>query len=214
MKNCESDDRIDAYLLGRMSEEERTAFEEHYFNCSSCFTAVSERQVLISVIRSRGGEIFPESESAALPEVSRAGKFSRAITPHRWAYAAIAVALVLLVIGLIPRRGPAPPHFVLDGEEVLRGESLTLVSPSNDILGAPQAFEWKPLPDAAEYKVSLYDEALIWSITTKDSRSPLPEEIKAKLVPGRRYSWQVKAFSPQGQLLALSAKYYFQVASN
>jgi hypothetical protein len=213
MQTCFSSDKIDDYLLQRLTEEEARAWEEHYFNCPDCFRDMSEREELMAVIKSRGPEIFDEPRASAWTEPSRVEKFLNFFTPRRWVFVSLAViALIVIVFGVMPRQRPAPPHFVLDGEEVLRGETLTLISPVIDVTEPPPVFEWKTLPDADEYKVSLYAETLIWSVTTKNNSVALPEEIKAQLAPEQKYSWQVKAFSLQGQLIAVSSRLHFQIS--
>jgi hypothetical protein len=211
MKNCFSDEQIDAYLLKRMDEEEARSFEEHYFNCPRCFDEVARRDELIRVIKTRGREIFAGASPAAAR--SRATRVWSFFTPRQWAFVSLTVAALLVVIFVgLPRSRPAPPHFVLDGEDILRGESLTLISPVIDIKGAPASFEWKALDGAAVYKVSLYeDSGLLWSDETRDSRLAVPESVKARLVPGHRYSWQVKAFSPQGLLISVSSRVQFEI---
>ncbi len=211
MSNCFSGEAIDAYLLKRMNEEEARSFEEHYFNCPRCFEEVARREEIIRVIKTRGGEIFarPAPETRPSPAARVLGFF----TPRQWAFVSLTVAaLVVIVFAGLPHSRPAPPHFVLDGEDILRGESLTLISPVIGVKGAPASFEWKALEGAAVYKVSLYEGSmLLWSDETRDSRLTVPEDVKARLVPGRRYSWQVKAFSAQGLLVSVSSRVQFEI---
>ncbi len=212
MKNCFSDEAIDAYLLERMSEEEARSFEEHYFNCPKCFQEVARREELIRVIKTRGAQIFsgPAPEAPPSPAARVLGFF----TPRQWAFVSLTVvALLVIIFAGIPRSRPAPPHFVLDGEDILRGESLTLISPVIDVKGAPASFEWKALEGAAVYKVSLYEGSkLLWSQETRDKQLAVPEDVKSRLLPGRRYSWQVKAFSAQGQLVSVSSRVQFEIS--
>jgi hypothetical protein len=213
MKKCFKDNEIDMYILGRLPEDEARVFEEHYFNCPRCFQRVAEREELVSVIKARGDEIFVRSSIAEAEKPSWVHKVLDFFTPRQWVFVSLTVlALLVIIFGFMPRQRPPAPHFVLDGEDVLRGESLTLISPMIDIKGTPASFEWKALEGAAEYKVSLYGQTLIWSATTKDSRMSLPPEVKAKLVPGQKYSWQVKAFSPQGLLVAVSSRVHFAIS--
>lgn len=213
MKNCFADEDIDAYLLRRMSEEEIRSFEEHYFNCPRCFQEVAARDELIRVIKSRGPEIFNEPSPAFVPKPSRTHQVLGFFTPRQWAFVSLTViALLVIIFAGIPRSRPAPPHFVLDGEDILRGESLTLISPVIDIRGTPASFEWRSFEGAAEYKVSLYEGTTsIWTAVTKDDRMVIPEDVKAKLAPGHRYSWQVKAFSREGGLISVSSRVHFKI---
>ena len=42
MKTCHYEGLIDRYLLGKLGEKEAGEFEEHYFNCASCFAKLAE----------------------------------------------------------------------------------------------------------------------------------------------------------------------------
>jgi hypothetical protein len=209
---CFKDEEIDSYLLGRISEGEEKALEEHYFNCRKCFRRVEERRELLTVIKTRGAEIFPESVPKVGTKPSLVSRFLDFFTPRQWVFVSLTViALLVIILGYMPGRRPAPPRFVLDGEDIVRGETLTLISPVIDVKAVPAAFEWRPLEGASEYKVYLYAEKPIWSASTKDTKIALPDEIMSKLEPGHKYSWQVKAFSPQGFLVSVSSRVHFQI---
>ena len=62
-----------------------------------------------------------------------------------------------------------------------------------------------------EYTILIDNHELLWSETTKNNYISLPAEIKAKMVPGVKYFWQVKAFSPEGALIAESSKVQFTI---
>jgi len=210
---CFKDEEIDSYLLSRMSEGEEKALEEHYFNCRKCFRRVEERQELLTVIKTRGAEIFAGSASKVGAKPSLMTRFLDFFTPRQWVFVSLTViALLVIILGYMPGRRPAPPRFVLDGEDILRGETLTLISPVIDVKAVPAAFEWRPLDGASEYRVYLYyDEKPIWSAPTKDTKIALPDEVMSKLEPGHKYSWQVKAFSLQGFLVSVSSRVHFQI---
>ncbi len=100
---------------------------------------------------------------------------------------------------------------MLNGEETVRGSSLTLISPVIDIGSVPAYFEWRALGTDVEYQVSIYNGKLLWKTTTRDSRLSLPDDVKAMMTTGTKYSWQVKAFSPQGTLIAVSSRVQFTI---
>ncbi len=213
MRNCYSSEEIDSYLLKRMTEGESRAFEEHYFNCPRCFAELSAREEIVRVIKSRGSEIFAVPAPAPEARPSLAHRVLGFFTPRQWAFVSLAVAaLVVIVFWGLPRTRPAPT-FVLDGEDIVRGESLTLISPVIDVKGAPSFFEWRSLEGAAEYKVSLFSgSTLLWAASTPDNRIVVPEEVKSQLRPGQKYSWQVKAFSAQGLLISVSSRVHFELS--
>ena len=212
MKNCEYADQIDEYLLNKLKGEPREKFEEHYFNCPSCFRKMEERDALISTIKSRGAWIFKEPASGQREWVPAWKRALSSFTPRQWATVGVAAAALLVVVfGVLPQLRDSSPQFVLSETEVARGQALTLMSPIIDVRSVPTFFEWKPLSQEAEYKISLYNGGLLWSAVTKDNRIAIPEETRQLMQPGQRFAWQVKAFSSNGTLIAVSSKVQFQV---
>jgi hypothetical protein len=119
--------------------------------------------------------------------------------------------LLIVVFTLIPYFKPAPPQFFIS-EDRVRGESITLISPVIDIKAVPLKFEWKDSDKDAEYKIYIYDDGeKLWATTTKDNFIVLPEKIRERMTLGEKYSWEVKAFSPEGTLMAISSKVLFKI---
>jgi hypothetical protein len=87
-----------------------------------------------------------------------------------------------------------------------------LISPVIDVLSVPSYFEWRKLGEDVEYKIYVYNGSLLWTASTRDIRIPVPDEVKQQMVAGQKYSWQVKAFSPKGTLIAVSSRVQFQVS--
>lgn len=214
MSKCKYEKLIDDYLLSQLPEPEQLKFEEHYFNCSQCFEKMAERDELISVIKHKGYEIFQDEYLAE--ETKRVPWYDSVIsflTPKQWALAAATAALFLVVIlGVIPSLKTSSPQFFIN-EDVVRGESITLISPLIDIKNVPSQFKWKSLGKDVEYKIYIYNEDLLWSSTTKENTIILPEEVKKLMTAGEKYSWQVKAFSPEGVLTAVSSRVQFKITS-
>ena len=213
MKKCQFAENIDDYLLNRLGPEAKEQFEEHYFNCPSCFRQMEKRDALISTIKSRGDWIFREEAASGkrdwVPSWKRA---LSSFTPRQWATVGVAAAALLLVVfGVLPQFKDTSPRFVLSENEVVRGESLALMSPIIDVKSVPAFFEWKSLDQDVEYKIFLYNGGLLWSAVTRDNRIVIPEEIRQKMLPGQRFAWQVRAFSPNGALVAASSRVQFQI---
>jgi hypothetical protein len=213
MKKCKFEDQIDNYLLNRLEGGDRDKFEEHYFNCTNCFQKIEERNDLIAAIKSRGASIFKEEP---VPErktfVPTFEKIYSFFTPRQWATAAISAALLLVaVFGILPQFRKSTPQFFLSENEVVRGESLSLISPIIDVKVVPSFFEWKQLGQDVEYKIYIYNDKLLWTASTKENRVDVPEDIKQLMVAGEKYSWQVRAFSSKGTLIAVSSKVQFQI---
>jgi len=214
MKKCRFASQIDDYLLDRLGGGAKEQFEEHYFNCASCFREMEERDALISTIKLQGARLFREPASSKRADWVPAWKraFS-SFTPRQWATVGVAAAALLIVVfGALPRFRGSSPQFVLSETEVVRGESLTLMSPIIDVRSVPNYFEWKSLGQDVEYKISLYNGELLWTASTKENRIQVPEETRQRMQPGQRFAWQVRAFSPRGALIAVSSKVQFQIA--
>ena len=213
MRKCQFENQIDDYLFNRLEGGDKDAFEEHYFNCRSCFELMEERSELISAVKSRGAWIFkpqpaPEKRSLA-PAFEKVFSY---FTPRQWATVAAAAAVLLVaVFGVLPQfKGPSP-QFVLSDNEVVRGGSLTLMSPVIDVKVAPAFFEWKSLGQDVQYKIFLYNGGLIWTAATSENRIAVPEDVRQKMVSGQKFAWQVKAFSSRGTLIAVSSRLEFQI---
>jgi len=213
MKKCPFESQIDDYLLNRLEGGDKEAFEEHYFNCQRCFRLMEERNELISAVKTRGAWIFePEPDAEKKVLLPTFEKVFSYFTPRQWATVAAAAAVLLVaVFGVLPRFKGAPPQFVLSESEVVRGASLTLMSPVIDTAVAPAYFEWKSLGEDVEYKLSLYNSGLIWTATTRENRISIPEEIRANMTAGQKFAWQVRAYSSRGTLIAVSSRVEFQI---
>ena len=212
MNKCRYEGWIDGYLLGKLSEKETEAFEKHYFECAPCFAKLAERNEIVGVLK-RDRSVFAAEERPAI-ETPRVAWYDRAFSyfaPRQWVFAGAAAALLVAVLAITPLFRSAPPEFVLNGEETVRGSSLTLISPVIDVGSVPAFFEWKALGTDMEYQVSIYNGKLLWKTTTRESRLSLPDDVKALMTAGTKYSWQVKAFSPQGTLIAVSSRVQFTI---
>jgi len=214
MKKCKFEDAIDNYLLNNLAEAEKEEFEEHYFNCSQCFEKVVARDEMIQVIKAKGARIFRDEyvveEAKGAAWLEKAWSF---FTPRQWAATAAAVALVAVVVfGVLPHYRGTSPQFYINEEDTVRGGAITLISPIIDIKSVPSYFEWKKLGDDLEYKIYIYNQKLLWSASTKENKISLPEEVTKLMITGEKYSWQVKAFSPKGTLIAVSSRVQFKIS--
>ena len=213
MKMCKCEYLIDDYLFDRLDDEKKKKFEEHYFNCTYCFEKIVERDELISLIKQKGDVIF--QDEYVVEEEKGATWFEKTasfFTPKQWALIPVYTALLLIAIFIfIPYFKPAPPQFFIS-EEKVRGESITLISPVIDIKIVPSKFEWKDSDKDVEYKISIYDNGdKLWATTTKDNFIVLPEKVRKRMTLGEKYSWEVKAFSREGTLIAISSKVHFKI---
>lgn len=215
MKRCKFEDLIDDYLFNRLDETQKKAFENHYFDCSRCFEKMRDRDEMITVIKAKGSEIFQDVYAPEKAGRSWLESVYAFLTPRQWALAAVSAALILVVaLGIIPHLKTRSPEFFIN-EDLVRGSSITLISPVIDNLKqVPSEFRWQALGENTDYRIFVYQEnELLWTTNTKDNFVNLSEEIKALLTLGHKYSWQVKAFSPEGTLIAVSSRVQFNVVS-
>jgi len=217
MKDCKYEELIDDYLMNRLADEKKDRFEEHYFNCLSCFEKIAERDELLGVIKNKGYAIFKDEFLAEeIRGASWAERILSFLSPKQWAFAAVSTALVLLIIfNVIPYFRSPQPKFQISDEEASRGQSIELISPLMDINVVPTEFRWAKSDKGLEYKFSICNNgSVLWTTTTKEYFVLLPEEIRNLIKPQGKYSWQVKAFSSEGTLVAVSSKVYFKVTKS
>jgi hypothetical protein len=211
MKKCNSENSIDDYLLDRLDETQKEKFEEHYFNCPECFEKMVQRNEMIAVIKTSGSEIFRNIYTRQKSSRSKLETILAFFTPRQWAVAVISATLVLVVaIGVIPNLKTAVPEFFVN-DDLVRGSSIALISPVIDNLDrVPSEFRWERLGDNIQYKLFInHEKELLWSTTTENNFVILSEGTKSMMKPSEKYSWQVKAFSPEGTLMAVSSRVHF-----
>jgi hypothetical protein len=212
MKECKYENLIDDYLLNRLNLQEKEVFEEHYFNCTPCFQKVAENDEIISVVKQRGQELFKDFDN--LPSTKKEPFYNALFaffTPKQWAVT-VASAAVLAVIFLAvgpALKTPSPQFFI--NEDLVRGESIILISPQITIETVPGQFKWTSLGKDVEYKIYIYNHSLIWNATTTNNYISLPDDIQKSMITGEKYSWEVKAFSPEGSLIAISSRVQFSI---
>mgnify|MGYP001026924368 CR=1 FL=1 len=217
MKDCKYEELIDQYLLNKLAENQKDRFEEHYFNCSSCFEKMTERDELLRVIKKKGHTIFKEEFlTEEIRGASLAERILSFLTPKQWAFAAVSAALILVVIfAFIPYFKTIQPTFQIVSEETRSGKTIELISPVMDVNVVPTEFKWAKSDKELEYKFSIYNNGnVLWTAKIKENFVVLPEEIRSLIKAQGKYSWQVKAFSSQGTLVAVSSKVYFRVAKS
>lgn len=218
MKNCNSKVQIDDYLFNRLDEDKKEEFEKHYFNCPSCFNKMAERNELIAVVKSKGQTIFKDEYIAeAAKGETWLEKITSFLTPRQWALSTVSAALLLVAIFyVIPNLKTTTPQFYINEDAFTvrtANNKITLISPIIDMKTVQSTFEWVKLErEDVEYKVYIYNNGdMLWSETTKKNFIVLPENIKLLMTAGEKYSWQVKAFSPEGTIISISGKVRFKI---
>jgi hypothetical protein len=136
----------------------------------------------------------------------------------RWLSPALVVAASLLIavaVGVQWRRTSIPYLHVPSqpDQEVLRSGTVKIVAPAGDIRVPPTLIQWQPVPDAAQYRVSLLevDRTEIWSASTTEIQLDIPASEKAKILPAKTLLLQVVAFDSSGRKLAESQLVAFRL---
>ena len=212
MRKCKHDDLIDDYLLNKLGEDKKQEFEAHYFNCHICFDKMTERDEMLAAIKYKGDAIFQDLETETVEErVPVLEQIWAFLTPKQWTLAAVTAALVVVVaLSVLPNLTTTSPQFFIN-DDLVRGGSIKLISPVIAVDAIPSQFRWESLGEDFEYKIEIYNHELLWSATTSDNYIALPLDVKNRMVTGEKYSWQVKAFSTEGTLIAVSSKVQFPV---
>ncbi|MGQ9470775.1 MAG: anti-sigma factor family protein [Candidatus Aminicenantales bacterium] len=212
MGRCRLEELIDGYLLNRLDGEEAERFEEHYFNCPRCFAQLQARDELIRAVKEQGPGLVQDLHPARPKVLSWASDVWMTIVNHPWTLAPAVAALFLAAILIFsPFSKEKAPSFILNGDSVIRGQAINLISPIIDVSSPPLFFEWKKQGENLEYKIAVFNSGLLWTATTRETRIQVPEEVRQKMIPGEKYSWQVKAFSATGALLAVSSRVQFMI---
>jgi len=218
MKKCNFKVQIDDYLFNRLDEDKKEEFEKHYFNCPSCFEKLAERNELIAVVKSKGQTIFKDEYIAdAAKGETWLEKITSFLTPRQWALSTVSAALLLVAIFyVIPNLKTTTPQFYINEDAFTvrtADNKIILISPIIDMKTVQSKFEWVKLDrEDVEYKVYIYNNGdMLWSETTKENFIVLPEKVKLLMTAGEKYSWQVKAFSPEGTIISISGKVQFKI---
>jgi hypothetical protein len=203
MMHLTADELKTWYEQGRADDRERVI--GHLADCEGC------RRSLSALAMSA------EPDTAARPLVTTAeavplGYAARKTVPSTQSWAAWlrpayglagAAVLVLAVVWLTTPRGG-------DRDDAVRSTELLALTPSGET-GSVQ-FKWESPFDAASYRVSVRDAmgVLVISLTTRESQAAPDASMRARLIAGETYAWQVAALDAAGDPIAESRPVTFR----
>jgi len=114
---CKIKDRhklISDYLIGELPDDDAKVFEEHYFQCETCFKELKIAEDAINIIAKEGTTIFePEahqplaetddesSKHKSFGNITRRFTFPGISSPTRWGIALVTVAAVVAIFLII-----------------------------------------------------------------------------------------------------------------
>ena len=95
----------------------------------------------------------------------------------------------------------------------LRSDEIFTAAPAGDLETPPSELRWTAVPGAASYSVRLMevDRAEVWTQETAANVAALPQDVLARVVPGKPMLWQVTAKDAKGFALAQSGVQRFKV---
>lgn len=170
---CPAPEALLALVERRGGEGERLATLDHVMACPAC---LHDFEMLRAV----------RSAEVALPV-------------RRWRPVTVALAASLLIAvagGIIGVRSISERADVMRGGE---GGGVLLIAPARlPTAGAPLVLRWHAVPSAISYSVEVLasDGTVVGSAVTPDTTFTISDS--ARLIPGERYLWWVRAHMPDG----------------
>ena len=181
MEHSEATDTMASarYLLGELSEEERNAFEEHFFGCSECARDVRDGSTMIDSIRAEG-------------RVARGGL--KPAATFGWILSAAAIAAAAF-LGLqnAQLRSDAEPR-VLPSYSMLtmgsRGAANTTISDPSKPFAL--YIDIPPQPSHSNYRIEIRDAGnhtrLSLPVTADEARDTITVYVPPRRLQAGKYS--------------------------
>jgi hypothetical protein len=198
------EDRLERYLAGALSEDERRRFEEEILRspelAADVYDELAAREAFEDATRLRAAVhatphgAAPSKESGlavGLVEGRERARLAPAGRPWRlalrWALPPVAAAVLLVAATVVWRLNEPEAPTAFRGEPA----SLSAVAPRDEVDTVPTRFVWHRDPAASRVRFELFDaeSRLLFSTITADSFLTLPP---ATTAPARGY-WKVTA---------------------
>jgi hypothetical protein len=128
---------------------------------------------------------------------------------------AIATAMLILVLNFAGRdvRPPMLPPDLGAGPVVLRSNGVNVLGPMGDLDQPATELRWEVVPGADSYSVEVMevDRTEVWKSETREPGLSLPQQVRARIVPGKPLLWQVTAKDATGKAVATSQVQRFRI---
>ncbi|HEX7678491.1 MAG TPA: hypothetical protein VF713_10230, partial [Thermoanaerobaculia bacterium] len=126
-----------------------------------------------------------------------------------------AASVIFVILGIAYLLNNRQPSINVPSGQYMAYRSLGIkvIAPSGDVAAAPARLEWIGIPGAASYDVRVVevDRAILWRVSTGETRVDVPPAIRAQFVPGKSILWEVTA-RREATVLAESGTQKFRVA--
>ena len=164
------------------------------------------------VPRMAAGEVLPARSAPR----SRPAGWRRFVSVRSVAVSLAAASAALLVVVNVAGRDASPPALApgaTAGPEIFRSEEVILDEPAGDLAVAPKQLRWHPAAGARSYSVEVMevDRTPVWSAESREAKVALPTSVRARMVPGKPFLWQVVAKDLAGNSIAASQMQKFRV---
>ena len=220
---CPPVEQLGRFANNSLDVSERANVESHIGRCGHCqselallrqFTDVSlqpeeERPVawITAQLRDRAQEIYEPASEVRAASISW---WKRILAPPALSRVALALGCLLIIVSgsIYLRRGSAPSlNTTLDsGPEILRSNTLELLSPKDTLTTTPELLQWQALPGTERYQARILevDRTLLWKSETSAVSIKIPDQVRALMKPGKTLLWQVTALDGSGKPVASS----------
>lgn len=196
----------EARTVSSRSNWTASRLEAHAAACGACSAELEMARVFVDEARAVG--VTPESvsrpEAAAVVSLHsvRAARQEEAKAPRRGSAStllAAAAVLLALVAGYATWVSRAPEIQGPGSGAVMRGNSVTLLEPLDEIDESPSVLDWEPAEGADSYlvQVTRLDGRVVIRREVAAPPIQLTIEEQANLMPRVRYEWEVRALAVQ-----------------
>jgi hypothetical protein len=192
---------IACLLDGTLRPARRRELEAHLADCEKCTEAVGSAYRLLKTVKHSAA---PEIDPRSLEEASRLP--DHGATPPFFLGKAVRYSLAAMLLVGVGLYG----YLELRQPEILQfrgGRSagvIEIISPSDQesIAARTIPFQWKGIPEALQYRLSIYhdDGFLLWKGETTRNELISPTELVFQ--SGNLYLWKVEAVLPDGTTLS------------
>ena len=210
--DCPPIEELETLVSGAVTQSELSA---HLRSCPYCQTelhllrtfeseeagqAGSEARKVAVLLKKRSNEIIRQSR----PAETRVPWWKGVLTIPRLAQASLAMALVLVVAGVVIhfQSTQQPTSIAQNGTnpEVFRSGQFGVISPTGDLRARPEEVRWEKVSAAVRYQVRLLevDGNELWKADTVADHIDLPSSIRARIVPAKTLFCEITAFDSSG----------------
>jgi hypothetical protein len=195
----EEEDLDARYLAGTLSEEEAEAFEEHYFGCDRCWSAV-QLGLDARAANALGTERTAEKPAAVVARGS--GDRASRMVRRSWWPLALAASVAVIAVGVWQWSDRST---VVPVGDVLRGPADTLHAVAS-VRERRLVISWQRAASADRYAVRLQrsDAAVVVERVTSDTSFAISRDSLNGVDDRERVFWEVRALDALRRTIARS----------